>query len=99
MPNKTEHRQSEPTTLLLPPATEIFSKHELAERHPNLLNPQRVEWALRHRHENGLADAVFEGRNGRLYVHEPGFLSWFLNLEGRNKPRALRRPSPPQAHV
>lgn len=75
----------------IPPTTELFSKPELVSRHPNLFTPARVEWALRNRATNGLGEAVYESRGGELLVHEPGFLAWFLNLEGRSKPRAPRK--------
>jgi hypothetical protein len=75
----------------VPPTSEIFSRHALVERHPTLLTEPRVQWALRHRAKNGLADSVFESRAGELVIHEPGFLRWYLGLEGRAKPRASRR--------
>ena len=78
----------------LPPANELFTKAVLAERHPNLLNRNRVEWAVRERKGNGLdsVGAVFEARGNQLLIHEPAFLAWFLGLTGRSKPRALRGP-------
>lgn len=76
----------------LPPTSELFNKVQLVERHPNLLTPARVEWALRQRDGNGLKSFVFESRSGELVVHEPGFLQWYLGLSGRAKPRAPRRP-------
>jgi len=75
----------------VPPTTELFNKHQLVERHPNLLTPARIEWALRQRDGNGLKGSVYESRSGELVVHEPGFLAWYLGLEGRAKPRATRR--------
>jgi hypothetical protein len=79
----------------LPPSSELFNKHLFVQRHPTLLTPLRVEWALRNREINGLMDmgGVFETRGGELYIHEPTFLAWFLGLDGRNKPRSSRRPS------
>jgi hypothetical protein len=79
--------------VIIPPTSELFDKHQIVERHPHLLNPPRVEWALRNRDNNGLAQAVFESRSGTLLVHEPGFLAWYLGLSGRAKPRAARRQS------
>lgn len=81
----------------IPPTSELFNADELARRHPNILNHNRVVWALRNRRENGLADAVFESRTGELVVHEPAFLAWFLGLQGRSKPRATHRRSSPAA--
>lgn len=85
----------------VPPTTELFSRHALVQRHPNLLTEPRVQWALRDRKRNGLAGAVYESRGGQLLVHEPAFLRWFLNLDGRAKPRAstrtIRRDGPHEA--
>jgi hypothetical protein len=75
----------------LPPIDELFSRHVLVERNPTLLTEPRVQWALRNRKHNGLAEAVYESRGGELLVHESAFLRWFLNLDGRAKPRAPRR--------
>ena len=75
----------------LPPTSEIFPKAQLIERHAHLLNRSRIEWALRHRDRNGLKSHVFESKAGELLIHEPGFLRWFLGLQGRAKPRRLRR--------
>jgi hypothetical protein len=55
------------------------------------LTDSRVQWAVRNRYTNGLAEAVFESKGGELLIHEPAFLRWFLGLEGRAKPRATRR--------
>jgi hypothetical protein len=84
---------SAPASPAIPPASELFNKRQMVERHPNLLSPLRLEWALRQREINGLTDigAVFETKGGEIYIHEPSFLAWFLGLTGRNKPRALRR--------
>jgi hypothetical protein len=38
-----------------------------------------------------LKGVVFESCSGELVVHEPGFLAWYLGLEGRAKPRSTRR--------
>jgi hypothetical protein len=77
----------------IPPTTELFTRRQLVARHPTLLTEPRVAWALRKRRENGLAAAVFESKGGDLFVHEPTFLRWFLQLDGLNKPRASRRRS------
>lgn len=74
----------------IPPTSELFSKTQLVERHPKLLNRYRVDWAVRHRDRNGLADYVFETRSCELLIHEPGFLSWYLGLSGLAKPEARR---------
>lgn len=84
-----QHRKAVPSDI--PPTTELFSKDQLAERHPHLLSIQRVQWALRNRHTNGLQDSVYESRGGELLIHEPAFLSWFLGLTGRGKPRSSRK--------
>lgn len=78
----------------IPPTTELFPRHALVQRHPNLLNESRVQWALRNRARNGLADAVFESRAGELLVHEPGSLRWYLGLSGKARPRAARKKAP-----
>jgi hypothetical protein len=80
----------------LPPTSELYTRHQLTERHPHLLSDSRVVWALRNRKRNGLtaAGAVFDSPCGQLLVHEPAFLTWFLGLAGRSKPRATRRGSP-----
>ena len=82
-------------TPTLPPTSELFSKAQLAARHPHLLSESRLAWACRHRKRNGLSDAsaVFESPCGELLLHEPRVLAWLLGLTGRAKPRALRRRS------
>jgi hypothetical protein len=88
-PSKTQQNSESPATI--PPTSELFDKHQIVERHPNLLNPQRIEWALRKRAENGLQAAVYKTRAGQLFIHEPQFLQWFLGLRGRAMPRTLRK--------
>ncbi len=77
----------------IPPTSELFRLSDFAPRHPSLLTVNRVQWAVRHRAENGLqaAGAVFEDPYGVVLIHEPTFLTWFLGLNGRSKPRAPRR--------
>jgi hypothetical protein len=77
---------------VIPPTSEICSRKELANRHPHILSEHRVAWALRNRSKNGLSAcrAVFESPCGQLFVREPAFLAWFLGLDGRAKPRAVR---------
>lgn len=75
----------------VPPTSELFPQDQLVQRHPTILFKSRVQWAIRNRHKNGLADAVFESKGGEILVHEPAFLHWFLGLGGRAKPRAPRR--------
>lgn len=79
----------------LPPASELFTRRQLVERHPNVLNDSRVLWAARNRHENGLveAGAIFDSPCGESIYHEPSFLRWFLGLTSRSKPRRLRNKS------
>lgn len=76
----------------LPPTTELFLPKQLVDRHPNLLTKNRLDWAVRHRDTNGLAraNAIFDTPAG-FVLHEPAFLSWFLGLTGRSKPRVPRR--------
>jgi hypothetical protein len=82
-----------PAEIALPNMSELFTQRQLAERHPHLLNYNRVVWAVRHRRENGLnaAGAVYDSPCGELLVREPAFLAWFLGLTSRAKPRRLRR--------
>ncbi len=75
----------------VPPTAELFPRSALVQRHPHLLSDARVQWALRNRHRNGLAPAIYESRGGQLVIHEPTFLSWFLGLDGRRKPRRARQ--------
>jgi hypothetical protein len=77
----------------LPPSSEVYPWRQLVGRHPNLLSEPRVQWALRNRRRNGLqaAHAVFDSPCGELLIHEPAFLTWFLGLAGRAKPRSTRR--------
>jgi hypothetical protein len=79
--------------LNLPPATELFSLRDLADRHPVLLSENRLRWAVRNRHSNGLATAgaVYESPVGEFILHEPSTLTWLLGLSGRAKPRRARR--------
>lgn len=74
----------------LPSTAHLFTRQQLIERHPNLLNESRLKWALRNREKNGLKPHVYEARSGELLINEPQFLEWFLGLSGRNKPRAPR---------
>lgn len=78
------------SSLSIPPTSELFSKEAMVERHPNLLNSARIQWALRNRARNGLSGVVYESKSGQLLVHEPEFLRWYLGLTGRAKPRASR---------
>lgn len=80
-----------PIVPLVPPTAELFTKAQLATRHPHLLSANRLAWALRRRAANGLSSAVFESPCGELLIHEPVFLAWFLGLNGRSKPRAARK--------
>lgn len=79
----------------IPPTSQLFDKHQLVARHPNLLTEARIQWAVRNRRSNGLCavDAVYETRGGEIVIHEPAFLAWFLGLTGRAKPRRLRKSS------
>lgn len=79
----------------LPPASELFTRKQLVERHSHLLNKHRIDWALRNRARNGLdaCGAVFHSPCGEDLIREPAFLAWFLGLAGRSKPRAARRRS------
>ena len=76
-----------------PHPAELFSIHALAERHPTLLSVNRLRWAIRNRHINGLAaaGAVFDSPVGEFILHEPAVINWVLGLSGRAKPRAARR--------
>jgi hypothetical protein len=76
----------------IPPTTEIFPWRQFVQRHPHLLNEQRVQWALRKRRKNGLSagGAVFDSTCGEMLIHEPKFLEWFFGLSGRAKPRRGR---------
>lgn len=80
---------------VLPPTSELFASRPLIDRHPHLLNPHRLAWALRNRESNGLTKsrAVFDSPCGELLIHEPKFLEWFLGLSGRSKPRRERAKS------
>jgi hypothetical protein len=77
----------------LPPAAELFTLKQLAERYPQLMPVNRLRWAVRHRHRNGLAaaGAVYESPVAGIILHGPSTLAWLLGLTGRAKPRASRR--------
>ena len=77
----------------IPPTNELFSQEAFVKRHPTIMFPARVQWAVRQRKKNGLADAVYESKGGELLIHEPAFLRWFLGLQGRAKPRSTRKPA------
>lgn len=68
----------------LPPPNEIFTVAALVARNPNILTVNSVRHALRNRATNGLAgrNAVLQrsGKNGAIYIWEPAFIAWFLNL-------------------
>lgn len=72
----------------LPPTTELFDCRALADRHPTILTTNRLRWIARNRSKNGAASAFFDSRSGELLIHEPQFLRWYLQLDGRHKPRA-----------
>lgn len=78
----------------LPPTSELFTVRQLAERHPTLLSPNRLRWAIRNRGSNGLAaaGAVYKSPVGEFILHEPSTIGWLLGLSGRAKPRRLRKP-------
>lgn len=82
---------SSDTLIPLPPTAELFLVKDFAQRHPNLLNENRVRWAVRNRFQNGLAGSggVYESPCGYI-LHEPSFLTWWLSRNGRNRPRATR---------
>jgi hypothetical protein len=75
-----------------PPAHECFAPKAFAERHPTVLNLNRVVWAIRNRRANGLLECggVFESPMSQIFVHEPKFLQWLFGLSGRAKSRKLR---------
>ncbi len=77
----------------IPQPSELFELLPLAERHPQLLTPNRLRWAARNRKHNGLeaAGGVFESPAGVLLFSEPAVIQWVLGLSGRGKPRATRR--------
>jgi hypothetical protein len=81
--------------LKLPPTTELFTIRALADRHPMLLSENRLRWAIRNRHLNGLATAgaIYESPVGEFILHEPSTLTWLLGLSGRAKPRRARKPT------
>lgn len=74
----------------VPPSSELFAWREMPRRHPTLFNEHRIKWAMRNRKANGLEDAgvIYETQAGEIFLHEPGFIGWFLGLQGKNKPRA-----------
>lgn len=78
---------------ILPHANNLFPAAKFAERHPNLLNANRVAWAVRHRRVNGLAECggTFESPLNQVLINEPAFLAWLVGLAGRKKPRSARR--------
>jgi hypothetical protein len=78
----------------IPPTYELYNRHQLVERHPNLFTDARLQWAFRHREINGLKDIIFVTRSGELVAHEPLLLQWYLGLRGRAKPRSKRRNDP-----
>ena len=77
----------------IPPTSELFRLTDFVPRHKPLLTENRVRWAIRNRDKNGLqaAGAIYEDPYGVALIHEPAFLSWFLGLKGRAKPRTPRR--------
>lgn len=55
---------------------EYSTPEGLAKKHSELFSLQQLRWALRFRDDNGLSQHVTKfGR--RLYIHEPGFVTWF----------------------
>ena len=86
--------QEEDVREVQPPgeAPGLLTAAQLSARHPALLSLNRIAWAARHRHRNGLvaAGAVFESPFGRLLYHEPSMLQWVKGLAGRSKPRRQR---------
>jgi hypothetical protein len=83
----------------VPPMMELVTRAQLIAKYPHLLSAHRVEWALRRRATNGLSGAIFDSPCGKLLIHEPSFVAWFLGLSGRAKPRVTRRGRPSQSPI
>lgn len=61
---------------------EFVPAQKFPEIYSDLITRSQLEWALRHREENGLAPAVKKiGRS--LIIHVPTFTKWLM--DGGNK--------------
>ncbi len=76
----------------LPPTSELFEVAAFSARHGQLTPLNRVIWAVRRRHKNGLAavGGTFESPLGIVLIHEPTFIRWLLGLAGKSAPRKPR---------
>ena len=61
--------------------TEFSSLSDFQKAHSNIVrNIHSLRWIVRHRDQNGLADAkAVVKRQGRWYVHTSRFADWMLN--------------------
>mgnify|MGYP000627300347 CR=1 FL=1 len=58
---------------------DIQTPESLVEGYPELFTTPQVNWLLKTRHKNGLADtgAVLK-ISRKLYIHTPMFMAWFM---------------------
>ena len=63
--------------------TEFSLLSDFQKAHPNIVrNIHSLRWIVRHRDQNGLADAgAVVKRQGRWYVHASKFAEWMLSGE------------------
>jgi len=63
------------------PLAEYVHYSEVPQHHPGLITPNRIQWMIRNRFENGLNEHVLKIGNA-LYVHLPSFEVWLAGQRG-----------------
>jgi len=60
--------------------TDIYVAAQLIAENPDLFTQAQLNWLIKMRHKNGLADcgAIFLVSR-KVYIHKPLFLEWFMN--------------------
>ena len=63
------------------PLSEYAHYTEVPQHFPGLITPNRIQWMIRNRFENGLNQHVLKiGKT--LYVHLPSFATWLDSQRG-----------------
>ena len=82
------------TSQALPPTEALLTRADLLAKHPTLLTPNRLKWALRNRKHNGLekSGAIIESPLGVLLIHQYKFLEWVCGKRGLRRSRKVPAP-------
>lgn len=55
---------------------DLFTVEELVAQHPKVLSINTMNWHIRHRDKNGLADACVKGLRRKLLISKSRFERW-----------------------